>query len=193
MLVLDDLQHLRNIRLRVAFTEPDVERHVEVAVVFAEIGDGNADNVLPERVIAGNLLLELARGLMGTVRKFFVGLAARAGGGVDFLEVGDRERRFLGIRAGEALVKIGQVRLALTQALDDEAHLKAPVAEMHVADDGIAEETVNAFDGLADDGAAEMADMERLLRRWLRHSRAQRCAAHPRRSRRNARPAPSVR
>ena len=162
MLVLDDLQHLRNIRLRVAFTEPDVKRHVEVAVVFAEIGDGNADNVLPERVIAGNLLLELARGLMGTVRKFLVGLASRAGGGVDLLEVGDRKRRFGGIFADVALVKIGKLRLAFAQALDDKTHLKAPVAEVHVADDGIAEETVNAFDGLADDGAAEMADMERL-------------------------------
>ncbi len=45
---------------------------------------------------------------------------------------------------------------------DDQAHLKTPVAEMDIADDVVAEEPVNALDGLADDGASEVADMKRL-------------------------------
>ena len=40
--------------------------------------------------------------------------------------------------------------------------MQAPVAEVDVADDGVAEVTVDALDALADDGRAEVADVQRL-------------------------------
>ena len=118
--------------------------------------------MLPEGVVAGNLLLKLAGGLVRTVGERLVRFAAGAGRGIDLLKVGDGERRFGGIFTGKRIVKIGEVRLAVAQTLDDKTHLKAPVTEMDVADHGVTEEAVDTLDGLADDGAAQVADMQRL-------------------------------
>ena len=162
MLFLNDFQQLGNIRLRVAFAQPHVKRHVQRAVVLFQVRDGHAQNVLPQVVIAALPVLKLFCRLMRAARKCFVRLAARGGRRIDFLQIGDGKRRFGGILAGEALVKIGELRMALAQALDDKPHLKAPVAQMHVADDTVSEEAVDALDGLADDGRAQMADVQRL-------------------------------
>ena len=45
---------------------------------------------------------------------------------------------------------------------DNEAHLQAPVAEVNVADDVVAEEAVDALDGLSDDGASQVSDVQGL-------------------------------
>ena len=45
---------------------------------------------------------------------------------------------------------------------DNEAHLQAPVAEVDVADDVVAEEPVDALDGLSDDGASQVSDVQGL-------------------------------
>lgn len=116
----------------------------------------------PQGIVAGAALLHGKRDLVSAGGEGLVLLRAGAGRGVDLLQLGDRERRFLGIRAGEALVKIGQVRLAALQLGDDQADLQAPVAQMNVADDIVAEVAVDALDALADDGGAQMADVQGL-------------------------------
>ena len=118
--------------------------------------------MLPECALAAFAVLESEGLLMRAGGEGFVLLAAGAGGGVNAFKLGDRERRFLGIRAGEALVKIGQVRLAALQLGDDQADLQAPVAQMDVADDIVAEVAVDALDALADDGGTQVADVQGL-------------------------------
>lgn len=82
--------------------------------------------------------------------------------GVDFLQLGDRKGRFFGILAriiGVKVAKLGALRLHLR---NDQTHLQTPVAEMNVADDMVSEEAIDALDGLSDDGAAQVSDMQRL-------------------------------
>ena len=156
------LEHRGNVGLRVAFALPDVEADVQIVIVLTQIGHGDLHDVAPQGIVAGTALLHGKRDLVSAGGEGLVLLRAGAGRGVDLLQLGDRERRFLGIRAGEALVKIGQVRLAALQLGDDQADLQAPVAQMNVADDVVTEVAVDALDALADDGGAQVADVQGL-------------------------------
>ena len=46
--------------------------------------------------------------------------------------------------------------------VDEDSELEAPVAEVVVGDDGVVERAEDAGEGVADDGAAEVADVQRL-------------------------------
>ena len=118
--------------------------------------------MLPEGVVAPLVVLQETGRLVGLFRKDLVGLGLGAGGGVDLLQLRDGEGCLHGIFAGEIIVEIGQVGLALPQLGDDQAHLQAPVAQVDVADDRVAEVAVDALDALADDGRAQMADVQGL-------------------------------
>ena len=99
---------------------------------------------------------------MGPLLKGLVLLGLGAGRGINFLQLADGEGRLLWVLPGVALVKIDQLRLAVPKFLDDQAHLQAPVAQMHVADHVVAQEIAQALDALADHGRAQMAHVQRL-------------------------------
>ena len=79
-------------------------------------------------------------------------LALSRGKGIDLLEIGDRKGRLLGILPGKAVIKVRKVRLPVFQLRDHKAHLQTPVAEVDVADRGVAVIADDPLDGLADDG-----------------------------------------
>ena len=161
-LALDDVQHLRDILLRVGLAEPDVEADVQVFIVALQIHHRDAHDVLPHRAVAPVSRLEQIGRVVRARGERLVRLALCAGRGIDLFQLRDRERRFLRIFTGEVRVEVGELRMTVAHLFDDEAHLQAPVAEVDVADDAVAEVAVDALDGLADDGAAQMADVERL-------------------------------
>ena len=99
---------------------------------------------------------------MGTGRERGVHFAAGAGRRIDLLQVADGKGRLVRVFAGILRVKIRQVGLPLAHALDNQAHLQAPVAQMNVTDDLVAHIALHPADGLADDRRAQMPHMQRL-------------------------------
>ena len=93
------------------------------------------------------------------VRLVFLALFRRRR--VDLLEVAHRERRFRGVRSREGIVKIRQLRMAVADLGDDKAHLQAPVTQMNVAGDLIAAVPADPLQSIADDGRAQVSDVER--------------------------------
>ena len=156
--VLQRLNHAGDIGLRVAFALPQVKFHIQVGVVLFQIRHGHVHHMTPNGKIAGIALLELQSCLVGSGGERRIHLAPGGGGGIDLLQLFDGKwRRVL---SGEIRAKIGQRGVLFPDALDDQAHLEAPVPEMHVADDMVSHIPLDAFDGLADDGGANVAHMQ---------------------------------
>ena len=99
---------------------------------------------------------------MGALGKGFVFLLPGGGGGVKLLQVRQGEGRLGRIFSRKVRVEIGKVRLPVLQFRDDQTHLQAPVAQMHVADGVVAEEGIQPLHGFADDGGAQMTDVQGL-------------------------------
>ena len=99
---------------------------------------------------------------MGALGKGFVHLFPGGGGGVKLLQIRQGEGRLGRIFSRKVRVEIGKVRLTVPQLRDNEAHLQAPVAQMHVADGIVSEEGVQPLHGFADDGGAQMTDVQGL-------------------------------
>ncbi len=86
-------------------------------------------------------------------------------------QVGQGHGRFLRIRAVEAFVEIGQVRPFLGQRGNQLPHLQAPVAEVGVPHDLVAEKSHDALQAFADHGGTQVADMHFLGDIGARRSR----------------------
>ncbi len=113
--------------------------------------------------------LQFGRGPPRPVAISRVRLVARRGRGIEPVQV---IKRNLGgeQRVKRGLVRLGESRRPLLEALerggdvgmfvadgdDQQAHLQAPVAEVGVADHGVAPEAVDALDRFADDRGAQM-------------------------------------
>ena len=160
--VFQVLHHVGDIGLRVAFALPQVEFHVEVLVVLLQVGHGYIHHVMPDCHIAPIALLELEGCLMGPGRERRILLALCGSGRINLLQFRDGKGRLGGILALEIRVKIGKLGLTLPNALNDQAHLEAPVAQVHVANDLVAHIPLNALDRLADDGGTDMAHVQGL-------------------------------
>ena len=87
---------------------------------------------------------------MGPLRKSLILLGLLAGSGIDILQLRDGKGCLLREIAAVVLVKIHQVRLSLLKLRDDETHLQAPVAQMHIADDPVSHIAGQALYALAD-------------------------------------------
>ena len=90
--------------------------------------------------------------LHGRLFVFRMLFGVSAGCGINLLQLADREGSYLRVLAGVALIEVNQLRFSLFQLHDDESHLQAPVAQMHVSDDLMAQETAHSLDALTDDG-----------------------------------------
>ena len=161
-LLSEVLHHRGDVRLRVTFAFPEVKGHVQVAVVLLQIGHGHVHDVAVEGIIAGIAVLQAVGRFMRPRRKGLIRLGASARRRVDLLEIADGKGCFGRIGAFVLRIKVRQVRLPVLQFLDDESHLQAPVAEMHVADRMEAEEAADALQRLADDRGAQMPHVKGL-------------------------------
>ena len=94
--------------------------------------------MFPDGSIRRIALLQLEGRGLGALLEGLVHFGLAAGGRVDVLQLTDSKRRLGRILAGIVLIEINQIRLAVTQLLDDKAHLQAPVTQMYIADHVVA-------------------------------------------------------
>ena len=150
-----------NAVLRVTLSEPQIEADVQLFVALPEVIDGHVTEVLPQSPVTRTSGLEFHRGLprgLGEIRVVFFSFA---GLWIQFFQIGDTHRWRVRIGSGCSRIEIRKVRPAAPKALDNESHLQAPVAQVHVADHLVADEAADPHDALSDDRGAEVADVER--------------------------------
>src|SRR5690554_5812361 len=133
-----------------ALAEIEIEMHIEERVDLVDRLPRHVDEFFPERAVLAIAVLKLleleARGL----REGLIFFGARRGRLIDALKLDNRigfERRPIAIFAHPD---------------DEEAKLRAPIAEVIVADHLMPAELKHARDRIADDGRAEMPNVHLL-------------------------------
>ena len=127
-----------------------VEVDVEQGVHALEFLPRERDAPPPDFHVIRVALLELDQFLAALAEDLGIGL----GEGVGFL-----------IQADQLLDRGAVERLGVAPmfpAVNDLAKLRAPVAEMVIGDDAVAQEAGDTGEGIAEDGAADVADVHRL-------------------------------
>ena len=76
--------------------------------------------------------LKLKGSSLGALLKSLVHFGLAAGGRVDVFQLTDGKWWLRRILSGVILIKINQIRLTVTQFLDNESHLQTPVTQMYV-------------------------------------------------------------
>ena len=99
---------------------------------------------------------------MGPLFKYLIGFRFGAGRRINLLQLADGKRSLLRIWSLERRIKIGQIRLPVPQLLDDQPHLKSPVAQMNVADHMVSQEFSQTLYALANYRRAQVSHMKRL-------------------------------
>ena len=94
--------------------------------------------MFPDGSVRRIALLKLEGSGLRTLLESLVYFRLAAGSRVDILQLADGKRRLGRIFSGVVFIEINQIRLAVTQFLDDEAHLQAPVTKMYVTDHVVA-------------------------------------------------------
>ena len=152
----------RNVGLRVRFFLPEFEFHIQAGIIPLQILDGHPEDMLPEGMISFLSLLKLVSRLQCLFFVFFVLFRLQTGGRIDLLKLGNGKRRFRRIVSFPVIVEIRKIRLPVLQLRDDQSHLKAPVAQMHVADRPVAGKMQDPLDALPDYGGTQMPYMKGL-------------------------------
>ena len=136
---------------------------------------GDAREMAPDQAVTESAGLQLRRRLARAVAKRRIDLRQGRGGRIEPVEIGEADPRrqavvegVLGVAAEirrpvlEALQLAGQLRIGVGAGDDEQAHLKAPVAEVGVAQHLLAEEAPDPLDRLADDRRAQVTDVHLL-------------------------------
>ncbi len=159
----------------VALALPEVEIDAQGVEVALQGRAGDVGEVAPDQAMAETPGLELGRRPARAVAIVGIGLGPGGGRGIEAVEIvqpdvaGEK-------RLGGALVGVGEMgrlfgvrlqpvrdrRIGVGAGGDQQAHLEAPVAEVGVAQDLVAGETVQPLDRLADDRGAQVADVHLL-------------------------------
>ena len=160
--VFQILYHGGNVGVSIGLTQPALKGDAQIFVVLLQVRHGNVHDMLPQSPVAPAALLEFKGGGVGLLGKGFILFFPGGGGGVDLLQLGNGEGGLLRVFPGVIRVEVGKLRLPPLQFRDDQAHLQTPVAQVNVADGIIAEEFVQPFQALADDGGAQMTDVQGL-------------------------------
>ena len=153
--------HLVHQGIGVALAVPQVEVDRQVVIFALQRLAADGDEVRPQGAIAGAAALQFGGRLAGAVAEggVFLGLARRQR--IEAIQISQRHRRLR--REGTFAVGhegVGQTFVAAGG--DQQAHLEAPVAEVGVAGDVVAAQAEQPFQALADDGAAQVADVHGL-------------------------------
>ncbi len=93
------------------------------------------------------------------VCRIFFGFAAR--GRINLFQLRNGERSFLRIFSFIAVIEVNQLRLTLFHLCDDQAHLKSPVTQMHIADHLMSYKAADPLYTLTDDCRTQMTNMKR--------------------------------
>ena len=134
----------------VTLAEPVIEVHVERVVDFLQAAFRDLDALLPDGEVFRIAGLEFDQLVLAGFEHGGIGLGGGVHLAVDADQLGDR---------------IGFERGGIEQgfpAVEDHAELGAPVADVVVADDLVAEEPRDAAERVADDRRADVADVHRL-------------------------------
>ena len=156
---LQQRDHAGDQRIGVGLALPQVKGHAQGAEVALQRRHRDVVHVLPEGPIAGAAGLQFGGRLAGAVTEGRVFLRARGRGRIEPLQILQRDRAFGGV--GAVALEISGLAFVF-QRRDQQPHLEAPVAEVRVAPDGVAPETEQALQALADDRRAQVADVHRL-------------------------------
>ena len=158
---LQILYHAGDVGIGIAFTQPLFVVDVQRIIDSLQVGQRNAHDVIPDGPVAPATLLQLVSCHMGLFGKHGILLLA-GGSGIDLFQIGQSERRFNGVFAGEIGVKIGEVGLALLQLCNDQTHLQTPVTQMDVTDGLIAHKGMKPLQSLTDDSRTQVTNVQRL-------------------------------
>jgi hypothetical protein len=120
---------------------------VELGVDGAELVEGEGDAAGPDLFVFGVALLEFDEFVAAGVEHGGVGLGLGVDGFVEAEQFGD------GVGVERGGVEQG------FPAVEDHAELGAPVADVVVGDDFVADEAGDAGEGVADEGGADVADV----------------------------------
>ena len=146
--VLDDLGEHRVVE---ALAELDVERHAQAVVDRLERPQAVGHELLPEGPVLGIAGVELGGlGPRGVLDGRVAGLDSILGQAIEPGQLADRVGREARLVAG------------VLPAPEDHAELRAPVAQVVVADDLVPERREDPRQAVADDGRAEVPDVHRL-------------------------------
>ena len=158
---LQVFHHGGDIGIGVAFAQPLFVVDIQGGVNPAQVGQGNAHDVIPDSPVAPAALLQLVGSHMGLLCKHGIRLLGRSGG-VDLLQLGEGEGGLGGILAGIVGIEVGEFRLALLELSDDQTHLQTPVAQVNIADGLVAQVLVQPLQSLTNDGGTQVADVQGL-------------------------------
>ncbi len=149
--LLDEVVHDAGQRVIVeAFAQGVIELHAEPLVKAVEGLEGIFVELLPELAVLGVALLEEDELALGGFSHGFVDFRFLLDFAINRLEMA--EGIFLQLR-GIAVTLVTE---------EDHAETGAPVADMIVGNNVVAEKTIEAREGIAEDGAAQMADVHLL-------------------------------
>ena len=154
--------HLRDIGLGVGFFFPQIERYIQLFIVFLQVVHRHRHNMIPQSAVSPVSLLQLMSCRHGFFFIGFVFLGTGAGRRIDLLQFTDGKGRFLGIFSLIIFLKINQIRLSFLQFCNNQPHLQSPVSQMHIADHLMSQETSHPFYTFTNDGGAQMPHVERL-------------------------------
>ena len=155
-LVDERLDQPRDIGLGIGLALPEIEGHVQCAVILLEIRNADRHDLLPDLPVNRIAALELQCRLVRPLRKFRIhkltglvfGLRLVGGCRIDLLQLGNGE--------------VGAETSPVLQLCDDESHLQTPVAEMCVTDHLIAHLPGQTLHALADDRRPQVSHVEGL-------------------------------
>ena len=145
-----------------ALTPPQIELDAEILEVLLLFGDRDIVIVPPQRQIPRPTVLQVERGLTCTLSFIGVVLAPLDNNRIHLGQIVERDRRLVGVRAGEGRVEVGKVGLAAFQFDDQLADRHTPVTHVNVADNLVACNAEEPLEALTNDRGAEMPYMHRL-------------------------------
>ena len=150
------VEHGRDQIMDAGFAVPQIKMHAQAGEFTGDTRLGHFHEMLPQSAIAGAAILQRHRGAAGQVQPGRVGFAIGRSGGVNFFQIFHRHRRNIRVRTFEGGVEIDRRQAAQFHFGNQLAHLQAPIAQMHVADDAPAIGAIQPLQAVADDGGAQM-------------------------------------
>ena len=161
-IVFQLLHHIRYIWLYIALLLPQIEFHIQPAIICLQVRNRYIQNMLPQRPVSPMPLLQLCSGFLCLFQIILVLLRVTAGIRIDFLQITNSKGSLLRIPAGVAVVKIGKFWVTPLHLSDNKPDLQAPVPKMNVSQYFIPHIAADPLHALTDNGRTQMPYMKRL-------------------------------
>ena len=132
-------------------TTPQIELDTEIFEILLLLGNGNVVIVPPQRQVPGPSVLQVEGGLACPFCFVGIVLAPLDDNRIHLGQIVERDRRLVGIGAGEGGVEVGKVGLPPLQFDDQLADRHTPVTHVNVADNLVTGNAEEPLEALADD------------------------------------------